>query len=604
MREPSDGLELAGLPRARRRRAGRRATRARCWPRRSAGRSTRGVRDRIVAEARGNPLALLELPRGLTPGGARRRIRAAGRDAAGEPHRAELPAAARGAPGETRRLLLVAAAEPVGDAALLWRAADRLGLGAEAAAPAAAAGLIELGARVRFRHPLHALGGLPRRPVPERQRVHRALAEATDPDADPDRRAWHRAHAAAAPDEARRRRAGALRRPGAGARRHRGGRPRSSTRATELTPDPARRGARALAAAQAKLDVAAHRCRAGAPGDRRGSARSTSSSRRGWSGCAAQIAFATQRGRDAPPLLLDAARRLDALDAEVARETYLEALARRCSPAASADGRTCARSAAAARAAPPAPQPPRAIDLLLDGLATRFTEGYEAGVAPLRARARRVPGRGEPAQDDMRWLWLACRLAQDLWDDELWHELATRGFRVARETGALTLLPIALTYRAGAARPRGRVRRRGGADRGGRRDRRGDQHRPARVRQADARRLARARRPRRWRCIDWGRRSVDERGEGDGAGRPQLGHARCCTTASAATTTRSPRRSGRASTTTSACTRWSLVELVEAARARGAPRRGRGGARRLERADARGRHRLGARDRGAAHARC
>ena len=102
----------------------------------------------------------------------------------------------------------------------------------------------------------------------------------------------------------------------------------------------------------------------------------------------------------------------------------------------------------AARAAPAAPRPPRAVDLLVDGLATRFTEGYRAGVAPIRRALEAFLGVGEPAQDDMRWLWLACRLAQDIWDDELWHELATRGVRVPRETGALSLIPIGNTYRA------------------------------------------------------------------------------------------------------------------------------------------------------------
>ena len=161
-----------------------------------------------------------------------------------------------------------------------------------------------------------------------------------------------------------------------------------------------------------------------------------------------QIAFTTKRGRDAPRLLLDAARRLDPLDAEVARETHLEAMAAAMF-AGRLGGRPDVRDVGiAARAAPAAPQPPRAVDLLVDGLATRFTEGYEAGVAPIRRALEAFLAVGEPAQDDMRWLWLACRLAQDVWDDELWHELATRGFRVPRETGALSLIPIGNTYRA------------------------------------------------------------------------------------------------------------------------------------------------------------
>jgi DNA-binding CsgD family transcriptional regulator len=162
----------------------------------------------------------------------------------------------------------------------------------------------------------------------------------------------------------------------------------------------------------------------------------------------AQVAFARRRGSEAPPRLLRAAKRLEPLDAGLARETYLEALG-----AAIWAGRLGAvvglrEAADAARAAPPGPDPSRPIDLLLDGLATRFTLGYAAGVAPLRRALQAFFGAGGGAEDESRWLWLACQIAMDLWDDEMWHELATRGVKVAREAGALTVLPIALTYRA------------------------------------------------------------------------------------------------------------------------------------------------------------
>jgi DNA-binding CsgD family transcriptional regulator len=162
----------------------------------------------------------------------------------------------------------------------------------------------------------------------------------------------------------------------------------------------------------------------------------------------AEIAFARTRGSDAPALLLDAARRLEPLDAAMARETHLEAMAAAMFAGRLGDKPGVRQAAEAAQAAPPPPEPPRAIDLLLDGLATRFTEGYSAGLPPLRTALGAFRDIEGLTARDARWLWLACRLAQDLWDDELWHVLATRGLRVARETGALGVLPIAATYRA------------------------------------------------------------------------------------------------------------------------------------------------------------
>ncbi len=162
----------------------------------------------------------------------------------------------------------------------------------------------------------------------------------------------------------------------------------------------------------------------------------------------AEIAFARTRGSDAPALLLDAARRLEPLDAAMARETHLEAMAAAMFAGRLSDGPGVREAAEAAQAAPAAPQPPRALDLLLDGLATRFTEGYSAGLPPLRRALGAFRDLEGLTPDDVRWLSLACRLAQDLWDDELWDVLATRGLRFARETGALSVLPTAATYRA------------------------------------------------------------------------------------------------------------------------------------------------------------
>src|SRR3954463_11814975 len=445
VREPSPTQDLAGLPELV---VGRLDDGDAAALLHSAipGRLDERVSDRIVAEARGNPLALLELPRGLTSaqlGGG-----------FGFPE--VMPMANRieqsflrqleSLPPETRRLLLTAAAEPVGDVTLLWRAAGRLGLGIDAAAPAQAEGLIELGARVRFRHPLLRSAAYRAATVSDRRAVHRALAEATDPDTDPDRRAWHRAQAASGPDEAV---ADELERS-ADRAQARGGAAAAAAfpaPAAEPTPDPAERGRRAVAAAQAKFDAAASTAALEllataelAPLDELQRARLER--------LRAEIVFARTRGSDAPTLLLGAARRLDPLDAAMARETHLEAMAAAMFAGRLGDSPGVREAAEAAQAAPPAPHPPRAIDLLLDGLATRVTDVYFAAVPPLRNALdafRRVEGM---SARDARWLWLACRIAQDLWDDELWAVLATRGGHVARETGALGVLPIAATYRA------------------------------------------------------------------------------------------------------------------------------------------------------------
>lgn len=415
------------------------------------GRLDDRVRDRIVAESRGNPLALLELPRGLTP------AELAGGfglpDAKPLVSRIEQSFVRRlePLPVETRRLLLTAAAEPFGDVSLLWRAANRLGLGPEAAAPAEAAGLIKLGAQVRFRHPLVRSAVYRAASLPDRQEAHRALAESIDADIDPDRRAWHRAQAAPGPDEDV---AVELERS-ADRAQARGGIAAAAAflqLAAELTPDPAPRGARALAAAQAKLDAgapdAAHELLASAeltPLDELQRARLQR--------LRAQIAFARKRGSDAPPLLLDAAKRFEPLDAVSARETYLEAFG-----AAIFAGRECRESgvievAEAARAAPAAPNRPRPIDVLLNGLARRFTERYEKSVPTLTRALRAFAERDERGDDRLRWLWVACPvtpepLAPELWDDETWHELTNRAVNLARDAGALSVLPIALSYRA------------------------------------------------------------------------------------------------------------------------------------------------------------
>jgi len=409
------------------------------------GRIDDRVRDRIVAETRGNPLALLDLPRSMSTAEL-----AGGFELLAEtnlPRHLEeryLDRAA-GLPEATQRLLLLAAAEPLGDATLIWRTAQALGIDRGSLAPAEDAQLVEIGARVRFRHPL-VRSAVYRAATPsERRDAHRALAEMTDPDTDPDRRAWHRAHAAVGVDEAV---AAELERS-ADRARARGGAAADAAflaRAAELTPDPAERGRRALAAAQAKFDAAASDAALEllataelAPLDELQRARLER--------LRAEIAFARTRGSDAPALLLHAAQRLESLDPAMARETHLEAMAAAMFAGRLGEGPGVREAAEAARAAPAAEQP-RAADLLLDGLATRFTEGYSAGLPPLRTALDEFRDMNGSTAGEVRWLWLGCRLAQDLWDDELWYVLATRGMSVARETGALSVLPIAATYRA------------------------------------------------------------------------------------------------------------------------------------------------------------
>jgi DNA-binding CsgD family transcriptional regulator len=409
------------------------------------GRLDDGVRDRILAETRGNPLALLDLPQSASAAelaGGFELLAATDLPRHLEEHylrrAAELPET-------TQRLLLLAAAEPIGDATLVWRAATALGIERSALAAAEDAQLVEVGARVRFRHPLVRSAVYRAAVLSERRIAHGALAEATDPDTDPDRRAWHRAYAAVGVNEEV---AAELERS-ADRARSRGGAAAAAAflaRAAELTPDPGERGRRALAAAQAKFDAAA----ADVALDLLATAELAplDDFQRAWlERLRAEIVFARTRGSDAPALLLDAARRLEPLDAAMARETHLEAMAAAMFAGRLGDGPDVREAAEAARAAPAAEQP-RAIDVLLDGLATRFGEGYSASLPTLRGALDEFRGVEGLNARDVRWLWLGCRLAQDLWDDELWDVLATRGLRVARDTGALSVLPIAATYRA------------------------------------------------------------------------------------------------------------------------------------------------------------
>ena len=397
------------------------------------------VRERIVAETRGNPLALLELPRGMTPG------ELAGGfgllDTPGLSGRIEDSFRRRlaGLPSDTQRLLLVAAAEPVGDPVLVWRAAGRLGIAVQAAADTD--GLLTIAARVTFRHPLVRSAVYREASPEERQTVHRALADATDPEVDPDRRAWHLAQATPGFDEDV---ASELERSASRAQA-RGGLSAAAAfleRATTLTLDPVRRAERALAAAEAKYH-------AGALDVALGLVAIADSGLLTEFQCAhvdvlrAQIAFAVNRGRDAPPLLLKAAKRLEFLDARLARETYLDALTAAVLAHRLATGVGLLQVADAVRASPPV-RSPRASDLLLDGWVLLITEGYEAGTPMLKRALRAFRSQSVPRDEEIRWLWLACHTAYELWDDETWRLFSERLVELAREAGALAALPIAL----------------------------------------------------------------------------------------------------------------------------------------------------------------
>jgi DNA-binding CsgD family transcriptional regulator len=436
VRQPADGQGLAGLPEVQL--AGLADADARTLLESVLiGPLDERVRDQIIAEARGNPRALLELPRGLTPGELAGGFGLPG--VAPVPRRVEegyrrqlalLPAA-------TQLLLLIAAAEPAGDPVLIWRAATILGVQAEAAEPAAAAGLAEFGGRVRFCHP-QARAAVYRAATPrQRQSVHRALAQTTDSNLSPDQHAWHRAHATPHLDEEV---AAELTRAASQARA-RGGLAAAAAfgeRAAELTPEPACRARRALDAAQAKREAGAldgaRRLLAmaqGGPLDELGRARAEV--------LRAQLAARPGHGL----LLLEAARRLEPLDAGLAGEAYREAFGAVLAAGrlGLADGMT--RVAEAVRAAS-AWRRPRATDLLLDSLAALVTNGHSVGTPMLKRAVHAFRDEAIPAEEALRWLPFACWMSRVAWDDESWDALSARLIKLARQAGALTALPDAL----------------------------------------------------------------------------------------------------------------------------------------------------------------
>jgi DNA-binding CsgD family transcriptional regulator len=408
------------------------------------------VLERIVVETRGNPLALLELPRGLTP------AQLAG--GFGLPPVVPMSASIEESftrrlaklPYDARRLLLVAAADPVGDPPIVWRAAQELGIPGSAAETVESEDLLALSPRVVFRHPLVRSAVYGAAGLKERREVHRALAEATDPASDPDRRAWHRAQATATPDEDV---AGGLERSAVRAQA-RGGFAAVAAfleRAAALTPESTHRAQRLLAAAGAKRDAGDLEAALGllvgveeGVLDELGRARVDL--------LRAQIALEQRRGADAGRLFLSAARRLEPLDPELARETYLEALGGAMASDVEVVGGPPV-VAAAARAAPPGSVPPRTVDVLLDAFAIRLTDGYAAAVPTLARALELLLATDVSDEDDGRSLSLSNSrnsniVALEMWDDEALHLLAARQVQVARDTGALVHLEFALSFLA------------------------------------------------------------------------------------------------------------------------------------------------------------
>jgi DNA-binding CsgD family transcriptional regulator len=400
------------------------------------------VREEIIAETGGNPLALLELLRGLTPAQLAGGFGLPGALALSGRIEETFQRRASALPADSRRLLLLAAAEPLAEPLLVWQAADNLGIERAVANPAVDAGLVVFGARLRFRHPLVRSAVYHSASAQERQEAHRALAAVTDPVRDPDRRAWHRAQATPGPDEDV---AAELERS-AGRAQARGGFAAESAfleRAAVLTPDPAKRTTRALAAAQAKVQAGAldaglellAMAEAGPLGELE---RARADLVR------AQVALLTRRGRDAPPLVLNAAKRLEPIAPDLARATYVDAII-----AAGSAGRFAAPGGSvldvARQVSPVSGHAPTAFDLLLDGMAAQYVQGYTASVPILRS-ALNAFFDDMPAGQELRGLPLALMVSSILWDDDACTVISERWARFCRDAGALSDLLLALSF--------------------------------------------------------------------------------------------------------------------------------------------------------------
>ena len=410
------------------------------------GRLDERVRGNILREAGGNPLALRELHTALTPGelaGGYGLTNAKSLTARIERIYGQR---LRELPSQTSTLLLIAASEPAARPEWLWAAAQHLGIGADAATPAELAGLVIVDGGIRFQHPLIRAAIYRSASSSQRRRVHAALAEAIVGLTADEHRAWHRAHAAVGPDE---RVADELERSAERARA-RGGVAAAAAfleYAARLSPHPRRQADRALDAAQAKLDAGSPEAAAALMTTASGLVEDEFVSAR-IELLKAKLAFAASRGRDAPPLLLAAAKRMEHLDPALSRETYLDAMMASVLVGRLSAARSSARAVATeARGAPPASPPARAVDLLVDGLAVRLTEGHGAAAPLLASAIREFRDEDEAGKADPRWHDLTHRVCLDLFDQDSYNLLVARQVDALRASGELTVLPVALiTY--------------------------------------------------------------------------------------------------------------------------------------------------------------
>ena len=399
------------------------------------------VCDQIVSESHGNPLALLELPRSWNAA-----------DLAGgfglpssQPVVGKIEQSYVGRlhllPAQTRLLVVTAAAEPLGDPVLLHRAAESLGVDMAAADPAVDAGLLRIGARVEFAHPLVRSAAYRSAAAEDRHRVHSALAEATDPETDPDRRAWHRARATPGPGEEV---AAELERS-ADRAQARGGVAATAAflqRAVALTVDPRRRAERGLAAAEASFQAGAFDAALGLVATEEARAldefqRARVDLLRG------NVAFASGAVSDAPPLLVKAARRLEPVNLELARQTYLTAWSAASVAGDLGGSAVLPEICRAVQALPPRPGGPRALDLLLDGLALLTTDGHAAATPTLQRAATALLD--IPLEDVLRWGWVAPSASNAVWDNDGARAISARQVRLVRDAGALAGLPLHLS---------------------------------------------------------------------------------------------------------------------------------------------------------------
>ncbi|WP_081290694.1 helix-turn-helix transcriptional regulator [Mycobacterium asiaticum] len=415
------------------------------------GRISDRMRDSIVAESRGNPLALLELHRSLDP-----------TDLAGGyglAHGKSIPGRIEHSfieqfnqlPAPTRMLCLIAAAEPTGQPSWLWSAAARLGIGVEAAAPAETAGLLSVDGRILFRHPLVRSAIYRHAPLAERRQAHEALAVAIS-DA-PDHRAWHRAHSIAAPDDAVANELLAV----AEQARARGGIAAAAAflaAAVDATPDRPQRVQLALQAAQAKLDAGSLDAAARlldlaseVSDDESISVRADL--------IRAKLAWAARRGPDAPPLLLAAAQRLARIDPALARDTYLEALMSTLIVGRFFDPESPPELVA--RAARPVLGTSRrdTVDLLMEGLIIRLTDGYIAAAPLLRNAIAEYVRETRSGTSDPRWHDVTNRICLDLFEQDAYDFLTSQQVEMQRATGELTLIASSLSTYAGLCVTRG-----------------------------------------------------------------------------------------------------------------------------------------------------